>query len=460
MTDLFSHPVIGIDLGASFTKISHRVSWDEGHEVGEKRRFASPSHLVLIDEDVLIPSLVIFTKKRGWICGKEAADYTPTSQDQVFQNWKSVIFSKKSPREVEGALDAAGSFFSWLRLKLNHQRIPVEQCRVKVCLPAFNDITEPAEILANKMYRNGWQNVSISRLQEPRANTVGIFSEGRNNLWRRYPQSDPNEVFPEIYRSGSPVFRHFYNAVMIGTDPVLKIAVVDIGSFTTDISLLEFNSRSDGDCITQGIQKSFEIGVINGYEKPLLEQLAKDRNIQYESLSFNNIERIKASISSERETIISSPGGKFAVGTSHDITCSKIICSNLAQAIFQTLISEIGKNAVKIVLFTGGGWAIYELRNQLEAMCRTQKMDPYEPAGDPDIFIQKNQNIITWQSSRENLRRIATAIGSTSVLFDLPVTERIPEIESVTRRARYTICSCNGGNKDCMRCGGAGHYKT
>lgn len=461
MNDLFSQPVIGIDLGASYTKISYRAPWSEGHEPRELRRYVYPSHLVPIDGDILVPSLVIFTKKRGWICGKEAADYIPTSQDQVFQNWKSVLFSKKSPRQVEGALDAASSFFSWLKLKLDqqHQGISVEQSRVKVCLPAFDDIIEPAEILANKMYRNGWQNVSVSRLQEPRANTLGIFSEGRNNLWRQFPHDDPNPVFLEIYESASPVLKHFYDSVMIGTSPILKIAVVDIGSFTTDISLLEFDSRSGGDCINQGIQKSFEIGVINGYEKPLFNKLAESRNMQFQTLSFNSIERIKSSISAEREIILPLPQGRVLIGTSGDIQGSRDICAKLAQAIFQALISEAGNSSIKIVLFTGGGLAIKELKKHLEERCRANHIIPYDHFGHPEEPSINSKKIVTWQSSSENLRRIATAIGSTSVLLDLPVKERIPDNPSVSIQSSYSICSCNGGNKECMRCGGTGHYR-
>jgi hypothetical protein len=84
---------------------------------------------------------------------------------------------------------------------------------------------------------------------------------------------------------------------------------------------------------------------------------------------------------------------------------------------------------------------------------------PYDQFGHPEEPSKNSKNIVTWQSSSQNLMRIATAIGSTSVLLDLPVKERIPDSPCVSIQSSYSICSCNGGNKECMRCGGTGHYR-
>jgi len=460
MPDLFTLPVIGIDLGASYTKMSYRPDWKHGRDYSEVRRYVAPSKLILVDESPLIPSLVIFTKRNGWIFGNDAAEHTPTAGDQVFQNWKSVIFSKGTPREVDGALDAAGRFFQWLKAKLDALGIPVEKSRIKVCLPAFDNIAEPSEILANKMYRNGWQNVSVSRIQEPRANTVGIFTEGRNNLWRRYPEKDPNPVFSEIFPSNSPILNHFRNAVMIGANPTLKIGVVDIGSFTTDISLVEIDTRGDGDCINQGVQKSFDLGVIKGYEQPLFKKLADEHDFSPSQLSFKQRENIKVSIAAGKEIRIRLPRGVEVFGTSADIHLSKSVSTTLADQVFKVLTGMVEKSPVRIVLFTGGGSAIKDVRAMLEVKCSELGIYPYEPHGERNGESRANTQIVTWQSTSEDLQRIATAVGSTSVLLDLPISERIPEVSLVTQRSNYTVCSCHGGNSLCMRCGGIGHYRT
>lgn len=56
MPDLFSAPVLGIDLGASFTKVSYRPGWTGG------QHYDKPCRLVMIENRPLVPSLVIHKK--------------------------------------------------------------------------------------------------------------------------------------------------------------------------------------------------------------------------------------------------------------------------------------------------------------------------------------------------------------------------------------------------------------
>ena len=59
MREPFDAPVLGIDLGASFTKVSYRPGWTAG------RTYDAPCRLLMIDGSALIPSLVIHTRTRG-----------------------------------------------------------------------------------------------------------------------------------------------------------------------------------------------------------------------------------------------------------------------------------------------------------------------------------------------------------------------------------------------------------
>ena len=173
MPDFFSAPVLGIDLGASFTKVSYRPGWTEGN------RYDEPCRLVMIENRPLVPSLVIHKKgaRKSWLCGQAAAGYRPLADDQVFTNWKADLFSNELTLRVGGSLKAAGEFFRWLHEKISDVGIDVAACRVKVCLPAFADIERPASILGQEMELAGWQNVTVSRVSEPRANTVGVFGD-------------------------------------------------------------------------------------------------------------------------------------------------------------------------------------------------------------------------------------------------------------------------------------------
>ena len=434
---LFSKPVIGIDLGASYTKVSFRPGWKSG------KRYEARSQLVNIDRDPLIPSLAILTRK-GWIFGQEAAEYTPNPADQVYQNWKARIFSDSRSEDVDASLDAAGRFFEWLHGRLERARLPVSDSRIKVCLPAFANIEKPAKLLAGKMHRNGWQNSSVSRLEEPRANTLGIFGEGRNCLWQAAGAPEPNPVFRSMFPPGGPLLEHLYRAVMIGTNPIKKIAVVDVGSFTTDIGIVEIDARGDGDCIYPKKQESFDLGVINSYESPLLDALGKRHGFDPATLSFDLKEKIKADVSAGIEVQRLLPNGvRVLFGTRLGEETANGICADFANKVHGLIDRCVGDGADSLV-FTGGGFSIKAFSEKLQKICRENGYVPYNPfAG-------------------QNLQRMATALGASSVLIDFPVTERIPDAPSrpSARDLNYAVCSCHGGNLSCMRCGGAGHYKT
>src|SRR5689334_1522031 len=110
MNDIFSAPVLGIDLGASFTKISYRPPRTDG-------AYKEPSRIVLIQNQALVPSLVVHrnSDRKPWLCGWEAAEYHPSVGDRVFNNWKARLFSQTLDADVAGHLGAAGEFFKWLR---------------------------------------------------------------------------------------------------------------------------------------------------------------------------------------------------------------------------------------------------------------------------------------------------------------------------------------------------------
>jgi hypothetical protein len=202
------------------------------------------------------------------------------------------------------------------------------------------------------------------------------------------------------------------------------------------------------------------VGVIKGYEKPLFHELAKQRSIDSALLSFNDKERIKQSIATGREVTMRLPHGREIFGTSDDTIISKSISEKLAGEIFLKLMEMVSNSPVKIVLFTGGGVAIRSVWEHLEDMCRKKGIYPYEPRGASEGNELDSSHLVNWQSSDQDLQRIATAVGSTSVLLDLPVKERIPDAPTVPQRSNYTVCSCHGGNSLCMRCGGMGHYRT
>jgi hypothetical protein len=80
MREPFDAPVLGIDLGASFTKVSYRPGWTAG------RTYDAPCRLLMIDDSALIPSRVIHTKdaRKEWLCGLAAAHIDRSGRTGIF----------------------------------------------------------------------------------------------------------------------------------------------------------------------------------------------------------------------------------------------------------------------------------------------------------------------------------------------------------------------------------------
>ncbi len=455
MSDLFSAPTLGIDLGASFTKVSYRPGWKDG------KRYEVPSRLLIIEGSPLIPSLAIFNGKRGnWMLGKAAAELTPGSDDQVFENWKAAIFSKELNVSVDGALDAAGQFFEWLKSKIEDCDVPVKECRVNICLPAFEDINVPAEILARRMSRYGWSDVSMTRITEPRANTLGVFGEGRNVLYRRYPHIEPNPIFRDIFSTGGPFFDHLYRHTMVGGDRLVSLALVDIGSFTTDISIVAIDAQGDGDCVNSLLQRSFALGLIKCFEIPMMAELGRRYRFKPSDLSLLDRERIKAALAlAGQHSFATFDGTTVTVGQKADHDLAMKLAKDFASDVLKTLLSVKESASIGLALFTGGGMAAKVVRDAINAVLDGSGIRAYPVVGYDSVGDEANFNLRRWPDSGEPLVRIATALGASGVLLDFPASNRpLGARQESAVVSPYVVCLCRGGNKGCMRCNGAGQY--
>src|SRR5262249_52541210 len=154
-----------------------------------------------------------------------------------------------------------------------------------LCLPAFKDISEAASILGQEMELAGWNNVSVSRIAEPRANTIGVFGEGRNYLYL-HAIDGVMPSFMAMYPMGSPLLEHLRSFILRGGPRHAHVAIIDVGSFTTDFSIVDFDASADGDCIAGATQGSHRVGIIAGFEEPLLEYLGKEHGLQIQQLTF------------------------------------------------------------------------------------------------------------------------------------------------------------------------------
>ena len=106
-------PTVGIDLGASYTKVAYRGPLMRHG----KNKFATmTTDVVLIDGTATIPSLMIMTDdhRQPSITGADAAGTRPSENMEVFENWKSALYSSEFDANKVKLVTVAGNFFRWL----------------------------------------------------------------------------------------------------------------------------------------------------------------------------------------------------------------------------------------------------------------------------------------------------------------------------------------------------------
>ena len=134
MTDLESYdsPLISIDFGSAFTKISFRKSsgkQPDDYDFGTA--FAKTSCRILnlddsvnlidlnhkFDPDSLcIPTIVACADGVNWYSGSENLDLVESERVKVYKNWKSDLFDRTGDAGLRTSdLEHAVQFFIWLR---------------------------------------------------------------------------------------------------------------------------------------------------------------------------------------------------------------------------------------------------------------------------------------------------------------------------------------------------------
>src|SRR5581483_4475041 len=148
---------VSIDLGASYTKVSHRR---ECLPV-KKGVFEQDAKILMVDNSPLIPSLAIRTgdKRQPWVFGWKAANMNPVGME-VFQNWKAKLFDPHDKKESLTAITVAGKFFEWLKARLDDVGINLKKCQTRIAMPAFEKFDEQAMLVARCLDLNGWDDPS------------------------------------------------------------------------------------------------------------------------------------------------------------------------------------------------------------------------------------------------------------------------------------------------------------
>lgn len=273
--------VLGIDLGASYTKLALRS------ESGKPNAATFFTRLV-----GQVPSLGIRDFSRGkdrWIFGEQATEVVPGPKSLVYENWKADLFSKDTGGRYPEAVIVAHKFFEWLYTWLDSHHVDAAAQRVRVCVPALENVEPYASTVAQIMEASGWRGIDILKVSEPRANVVGLMSGGRNCL---LANSVPG--YGPMYGPGSDFAQWVVGMLHHNRPPEVRICVIDIGAFTSDLASIVVNLQTDAaDGITAVAQHSWQHGIINQLDKRVLPRVCARHAVNWEGMRVSERELVK-----------------------------------------------------------------------------------------------------------------------------------------------------------------------
>lgn len=426
-------PVLGIDVGASYSKLALRKE--------APKKDARTFYTTFIDQ---VPSLCIHDTSRGaetWFFGEDAAQMTPGAKATRHENWKAELFSQASSSDYARAVIVAHKFFIWLNRWLQKKGVDPSGQRVRVCVPALDNVEPYASTIAQIMDSSGWRDVEIIKVSEPRANAVGIMSGGRNCLLTNgVPGYGP------MYGASSDYADWVRRELHGHRSHLIRIAIIDVGSFTTDLAGIIVNLHTaESDGVHTQLQTSWQFGIINQLDKLALPSVLSRHGLKPDALTFTEQEKMKQVLYA---------GGEFAVlgatvGSAADQVVLTKSIQEFAQGICDRVQNDISEFEPEYAYLTGGGSNIPTIQNTLRTFLKDLGC-----AVIPIPFVDPH-------STERPAERVATSLGAASMILDAKEPGDIEEVsfEHPPSDPTFVKCRCQGGNKDCCFCWGRGYYR-
>lgn len=427
-------PVLGIDLGASYTKIALRS------ESGKPN--AQTFFTRLLGQ---VPSLGIRDFSRGkdrWIFGEPAAELVPGPQSVVHENWKADLFSKDTSGRYPEAVIVAHKFFEWLHSWLDSNHVDAAAQRVRVCVPALENVEPYASTVAQIMEASGWRGVDILKISEPRANVVGLMSGGRNCL---LTNSVPG--YGPMYGPGSDFAQWVLGMLHHNRSSTVRVCVIDIGSFTTDLASIAVNLQTDAaDGIATVAQNSWQHGIINQLDKCVLPPICIRHGVDWGSMRVSERELVKKELYAGNVVTVPSA----TLGDAVDQQTVHTGITEFSTELWRKLQDHVLEFRPEFAYLTGGGTRIAEIVGQLTGFLSDQACHVI-PVPEADV-----------RSTTDPTERVATALGAASLILDAVESSAFiaaPATAPARLEPGFVICRCQGGNKDCCFCWGRGYYR-
>jgi hypothetical protein len=237
---------------------------------------------------------------------------------------------------------------------------------VRVCVPAF---VQPMSSVSSSSARErllgilreaGWEpDENYPTVTEPFANGIGILTQGRNKTWANTRNHIRDLHMPSMF-GDSP----FMTAIREGSGDYV-VLVVDVGSFTSDFAVLEFNAK-DYEDRPRILDHSESLGV-EILDREVQAVLPPEKAARLEAIDLKNRETFKEIVYGQMKACMLGKGGmKVGEGEEGQRIRERIrtFAGRIAHRL-DSFLDENGVNELHEIVLTGGGNQIPLIRSTL-----------------------------------------------------------------------------------------------
>ena len=462
-----TQPVLAIDMGAAYSKVAFR----RGVQPGEK--FYLESLQLVLDGKALIPSVVIKDTDRQWHFGNVAFGLRPGPGWEVFENWKKALFDTDAP--PESAIIPAVRFLTWLREQVHTQIPESREARIRITLPALENFSQKAFLLRECFVKAGWHQDLFFPVYEPHANIIGLLVKGKNYVFWSADGIKPYLDYDKLFKAYGMLNLNQMLYSNRTRSRFLKGMILDIGAYTTDVAPLIIDLEKEMDQYGDGIEAinnfSVRYGISSELDAPLLGEL-------FALVSFDRVRSTPMEIEDIKEAVYGGKNIFSRLGTTevelgnaeHQQLVSRHL-DRFVAGLWPLIAKAVAEHKPEWIMLSGGGSCIKRLAGILnrridrEGFRSTPDVDLKNPG---QVNGQLKTGLYPWSSTDSGLKRLATSLGATSCLLDVPYDAKtsarrnwLDEMKKENYRlkdyGRLRDCVCKGINKTCDRCGGTGY---
>jgi hypothetical protein len=414
--------LLSIDLGTAYTKVAVRRGWDHAAEVLTADPRAS-------DEDrFCVPSVVACANRNGaekWLFFGEAADTAPGASTRVYRYWKPQLF--EGPEASQEALGIAIRYLTALRQLVAGIDRRLVNYPVRLCVPKIGHSDTIHQIASTVLLESGWSAATGDcYAYEPTANACGLLTRGRNLSWTPPPIDFQPHRGRQRDLSGM-LDRHGLMRWLQSMHEQYRVLVLDIGAFTTDFGLVEFNTRFDREKwqFDRVAQESVRIG-IRDLDKLLWERLPEEQREAIKRATTRQWEDRKRRVYSGQAAAFRHPnGGIIEIGGAADRELIESAIGDFSTEVIQALERFRAANSqgrLHAYMVTGGGLNIRLVREAIVTALssrRTGRFFDLRAEEEPEqAGLTLPREIEKRRRENQILVRGASAIGGASLFFE------------------------------------------